>query len=217
MKLYPFTKTYAGVRVLDFPGMELQKGSIYGVIGSNGSGKSTLAKVLAGIIPADNKGKTSDAVSVGYMPQKNFAFRMSVKKNILLGGGDEAGAAMLMDKMGIAGLSGKRADRLSGGETARMALLRLMMREHELLVLDEPCASMDMETTKISEEIIKDYVKETDCTLILITHSLSQAERMCDVIMFFNKGGLIEYAPTEKLLRSPEKEETKQFLDFYKL
>ena len=216
MKLYPFTKTYAGVRVLDFSGMELQKGKIYGVIGSNGSGKSTLAKALAGIIPADNKENTSDAGSVGYMPQKSFAFRISVKKNILLGGGDEAKAEMQMDRMGISGLSGKRADLLSGGETARMALLRLMMGKYELLVLDEPCAAMDMEATKISEEIIKDYVKETGCALILITHSISQAERMCDEVMFFDKGGLIECAPTEKLLHSPEKEETRQFLDFYK-
>ena len=57
MKIEAFSKSYEGVTVLDFPGMELQKGKIYAVIGANGSGKSTFAKVLAGILNADKKGK----------------------------------------------------------------------------------------------------------------------------------------------------------------
>ena len=89
MKLQPFSKTYDGVTVLDFPGLELQPGKIYSVIGSNGSGKSTFAKILAGILPADRKEcHLEDSLSVGYMPQKNYAFRMSTRSNILLNGKD---------------------------------------------------------------------------------------------------------------------------------
>ena len=77
MKIEAFSKSYEGVTVLDFPGMELQKGKIYAVIGANGCGKSTFARVLAGILNADKKGKTGNCGRVGYMPQKHYAFRMT--------------------------------------------------------------------------------------------------------------------------------------------
>ena len=80
MKAYAFSKTYEGTKVLDFPGMELEPGKIYAVIGANGSGKSTFAKILAGMVKPDRKGNRVDAGTVGYMPQKNYAFRMSTQK-----------------------------------------------------------------------------------------------------------------------------------------
>ena len=65
MKISAFSKTYDGTGVLDFPGMEMKSGTVYAIIGANGSGKSTFAKILAGILPADRKGKLLDAASVG--------------------------------------------------------------------------------------------------------------------------------------------------------
>ena len=144
MKIASFSKTYEGRTVLDFPGMELQPGKIYAVIGANGSGKSTFAKILAGVLKSDRKGNFLNATTVGYMPQKNYAFRMSTKSNILLNGKDEARANALMDAIGLRELENKRADRLSGGETARMALVRLMMKRYDVVLLDEPTAAMDM-------------------------------------------------------------------------
>ena len=150
MKISAFSKTYEGRTVLDFPGLELESGKIYAVIGANGSGKSTFAKILAGVLPADRRGKWLDGGSVGYMPQKNYAFRMSTKANILLNGKDEKQAEALMDAVQIRHLENKRADKLSGGETARMALARLMMKSYDVVILDEPTAAMDMETTSLA-------------------------------------------------------------------
>ena len=147
MKITAFSKTYEGRCVLDFPGLELQPGKIYAVIGANGSGKSTFSKILTGIEKADQKGCHLDAKSVGYMPQKNYAYRMSTRANILLNGTDTDRAERLMDAISIRHLERTRADRLSGGETARMALVRLMMKSYDLVLLDEPTAAMDMETT----------------------------------------------------------------------
>mgnify|MGYP003310667351 CR=1 FL=1 len=152
MKISHFSKTYEDRCVLDFPGMELQPGTIYAVIGANGSGKSTFAKILAGVLKADNRFKAVDGI--GYMPQKNYAFRMSVQKNLWLNGDDRMLANWLMDALQIRDLSLKRADKLSGGETARMALARLMMKQYDLVILDEPTAAMDMETTLLSEKLI---------------------------------------------------------------
>ena len=215
MNILPFSKTYEGRCVLDFPGMELQPGTIYAVIGANGSGKSTFARILAGVLKADRKGSILDTASVGYMPQKNYAFRMTTKANILLNGKDASRAEKLMDAIGLRELENKRADRLSGGETARMALVRLMMKRYDAVLLDEPTAAMDMETTLLSEKLIAQYVRETGCALILVTHSLQQARRIADEVLYFHKGSLLEFGPKEQLLYDPQKAETRQFLEFY--
>ena len=215
MKILPFSKTYEKRTVLDFPGVELQPGKIYAVIGANGSGKSTFAKILSGILPADKKGKHVSGGTIGYMPQKNYAYRMSTRANILLNGKDAARAERLMDAIQLRHLENKRADKLSGGETARMALARLMMKSYDLVLLDEPTAAMDMETTLLSEKLIADYVKETNCSLILVTHSLQQARRIADEVWYFHKGKLLETGTKEQVLTTPEKAETKQFLEFY--
>ena len=215
MKIRSFSKTYETTKVLDFPGMELQPGKVYAIIGANGSGKSTFAKILTGVLPADRKGKLMDASSVGYMPQKNYAFRMTTRANILLNGADEARASALMDALQLKSLEHKRADKLSGGETARMALARLMMNRYDLVILDEPTAAMDMETTVLAEKRIAAYVRETGCALILVTHSLQQAKRLADEVLYFHKGKLLEHGPRDRVLETPERAETRQFLEFY--
>lgn len=215
MKIEAFSKTYEGRQVLDFPGIELEPGKIYAIIGANGSGKSTFAKILSGILLADRRGKRTDGKTIGYMPQKNYAFRMSTKKNILLNGKSEEKACLLMDALQLRHLENKRADRLSGGETARMALARLMMGKYDLVILDEPTAAMDMETTLLSEKLIVSYVKETGCALVLVTHSLQQAHRIAQEVLCFYKGKLLEFGPAEQMLNAPVMAETKQFLEFY--
>ena len=213
MKLQAFSKTYDGTTVLSFPGMELEKGKIYAVIGANGSGKSTFAKIIAGVLPADRKFFLEE--SVGYLPQKPYAFRMSVKKNILLTGDDEEIADNLMEALGLRHLEKKRADRLSGGETARMAMARLMMSAYQLVILDEPTAAMDMETTAAAERLIQEYTQRTGCAMLLVTHSLQQARRIADEVLFFHKGTLKEAGPKEQVLLTPRQPETRQFLDYY--
>ena len=216
MIIQSFCKKYDGQHVLDFPGMEVIPGKIYAVIGANGSGKSTFAKGLAGVISTDKKEKILEKeISVGYMPQKSYGFRMSVEKNIALGGNDENRAKELMHMLQMEHLAKNMANRLSGGETARMALARLLMKRYDLVILDEPTAAMDVETTFLAEKLMVDYCKENGCTMLLVTHSLSQARRMADYVMFFHEGKLVESGEKQGVLEAPEKEETKRFLEFY--
>ena len=213
MILPAFSKTYDGETVLDFPGLELKPGTIYAILGANGSGKSTFAKIVAGILPADQSYQASG--SVGYLPQKPYAFRMSVKKNILLIGGKSENADKLMAALSLTALADKRADRLSGGETARMAMARLMMKQYDVVLLDEPTAAMDMETTCAAEALILNYARETGCILMLVTHSLQQARRVADEALYFHKGRLLEAGGASQLLYHPTQPETMQFLEFY--
>ena len=215
MKTTAFTKSYGGVTVLTMPAVELQPGTVTAVIGANGSGKSTLAKVLSGLEPADKKTRARPDARVGYLPQKSFAFRMRVERNLLSNGKDAQRMARLTEALGLTALRKRSAKRLSGGETAKMALCRLLMADYDLLILDEPTAAMDMESTLAAEKLISDYCKKTGCAVLLITHSLAQAERVADRVLYLHKGQLIEQGGAETVLKSPKAPETRAFLKFY--
>jgi len=188
MKINELKKTYKGRLVLDLPAMELAENKIYSIVGSNGSGKSTFAKILAGIIEADS-GKEALA-KAGYMAQKSYAFNMSLKKNIMINGDDEDRCQELMKKLKIDHLADSRAKTLSGGETAKMALARIMMKDYNVLILDEPTAAMDRDSVILAEELILNYKEKTGCTVILITHSQEQAKRISDEILEIEYGKL---------------------------
>jgi ABC-type phosphate transport system ATPase subunit len=86
-----------------------------------------------------------------------------------------------------------------------MALIRLMMKRYDVAILDEPTAAMDMETTLLSEKLIVEYVRETGCALILVTHSLQQARRIADEVLYFHKGKLLEPDPKNRFSAVPKR------------
>ena len=205
MKISAFSKSYGSRTVLHLPNLELPDGRITAVIGPNGSGKSTLAKVLAGIECSDQKRSPLTALSVGFMPQKSYA----------LNGSDLERREKLLHGLQIDSLSRHSAKRLSGGETARMALARLLMRDYKLLILDEPTASMDVESTLAAERLLSDYCRDTGAGILLVTHSLQQARRIAQHVLFLHQGELREQGEASRLLSSPETEELRRFLEFY--
>ena len=217
MKTIAFTKTYNRRIVLELPELEIPEGQITAVIGPNGSGKSTFAKILAGIERADEKKPILSGASVGYLPQKSFPFRMSMEKNILTNGNDPTRAASLMKALDIDALKKQSAKKLSGGETARMALCRILMRCYDLLILDEPTTAMDMESTLAAEKLIQETCRETGCAVLLITHSISQARRIAGRLFVLHQGKLIEQGDCQQVLNTPTQEQTRRFLEFYGL
>ena len=221
MIIRPFTKSYGGAPVLDFPGASLPEGEVCAVIGANGSGKSTLARIVAGAMASDQgRPVLEQAGPVGYLPQRPYPFQMTVEGNLLLnapGGRADARrrAAELMEQLEIAHLARKKAHHLSGGETARMALARLLMRRYALLILDEPTAAMDIRSTSLTEALVDRYRRETGCAVLWITHSLKQVQRTADTVLFLLRGRLAEAGPMTRLLSAPTTPELRQFLDFY--
>ena len=215
MKTEAFTKTYAGRRVLELPELEIVPGAVTAVIGANGSGKSTMARVIAGMEPADGNRRVLPSVRIGFLPQKPFAFRLNVEQNLALNGGDEARRTKLLETLGLTSLRRSRAKRLSGGETAKMALARILLGSYDLLILDEPTAAMDMASTLAAEQLIGDYTRETGCAVVLITHSLQQARRLAQQVLYLDAGMLVEQGPAEAVLNEPKEAKTKQFLEFY--
>ena len=215
MKLPALSKTYAGRKVLDLPELTLADGAVHAVIGANGCGKSTFARILAGAIPADS-GKLPP-LGAGYMPQRSYPFHMNVLRSLRLTGASRVAARAQLAAFGLSHLEKQSAGRLSGGETARLALARLLLRDYPLLILDEPTAAMDVTATLLAEECILDYRARTGCTVVLVTHSLTQARRMTDEVLFLRAGRLEERGSAREVLEHPNSPETRAFLDFYAL
>ncbi len=206
MKSTAFTIQYGDRIVLDVPEMEFEKGRIYAVMGANGSGKTTFAKALA------NGGLYDKDVRTGYMPQKNFAFRMSVLKNVLVTGADEKRVLGYMSRLGMEALLRENAKNLSGGETAKLALARILGASFDLLILDEPTAAMDVESTFESEKLIKEYCGNENAAVVIITHSSGQAYRIADELIFLYKGKVLERGNARNVIDDPSNEETRKFL-----
>lgn len=206
-------KTYRGRTVLDVPALTLEPGRVYAVIGGNGSGKTTLCRLLCGALDAD-AGRVRLPVTVGYLPQKSCTFALTVRRNLLLTADDAPRAEALLSELGLASLQNSAAHRLSGGETARMALARVLMRDVQLLLLDEPTAAMDTESTLAAERLVAAYVRRTRACVLLVTHSPAQAERLAGETLFLDKGLLVERGATLELLRQPGDARTQRFLAF---
>lgn len=223
MDIFAFSKTYQNRTVLSFPDFSFQPGMVYAIIGANGCGKSTFAKILGGILPSDCPKKPigTSGHTIGYLPQKPYVFHMSLYKNLLINAsGNQSADALraeeLLNALALTHLSNKKAVSLSGGETARMALARLMMKDYSVLILDEPCAAMDIPSTLQTEKLIRDYCSRTNAAVILITHSLPQARRIADQVLFFCQGQLLESGWTKDVLHTPVHEKTQEFLDFFR-
>lgn len=217
-----FAKTYQQKKVLDFPGYSFGPGKIHAIIGANGSGKTTFARIVTGTLRADNHTLPySDRISsIGYLPQKPYAFCMSLYKNLILNSsGDKSKdiekAEELMTGLNLESLRNKNANILSGGEKAKMALARLLMKEYPLMILDEPTASMDINSTLCAESLIRNYCDSLNASVILITHSIRQAHRIADEVLFFKEGQLLEYGPAGDMLSHPREAATREFLEFY--
>lgn len=211
---------YGDVTALDIDGLVLERGTSYAVIGANGCGKSTLARCIAGVLEPTAGAVTLEADDrVRYMPQRSYAFYGSTRANVLLGA-DAASGAMgraeeLMDALDLTALAQQKAKRLSGGQTARMALARTLVGPGTWLLLDEPTAALDGESMLKAERLVQEYRESFDAGVVYITHSLKQAVRVSDMLVFMEGGRIVEMGRTEQLLDRPRTPSLARFLELF--
>ncbi|MGI6213888.1 MAG: ATP-binding cassette domain-containing protein [Christensenellales bacterium] len=209
-------KKYGEKTVLDIGNLKLERGASYALVGANGSGKTTLIRILAGALEYD-KGEISfdkDACAV-FMPQKNFAFDISVLGNLTLVKKDKNQALDILKSLELARLAKRRGSKLSGGETQRLALARLLMMPFNIMLLDEPTFAMDINSALIAEKVIEQKAKRKDSTLVFSTHSMQQAARLADEIIFLHQGKVCERGEARAFLSSPQTQEAQRFLQYF--
>ncbi|MGB0085796.1 MAG: ATP-binding cassette domain-containing protein [Rhodomicrobiaceae bacterium] len=202
-----------GKLILNGVSFTLWPGKPTAVIGPNGSGKTTLLKLAMGLIePVSGQitrnGRSRPALRCAFMFQKPVMLRRSAAANVALAlraagrSDDRAAIGALLDQVGL-GSAGKRpARRLSGGEQQRLALARALARDPEVLLLDEPTASLDPAGTKAVEEIIG-RVAASGVKVVFTTHNPGQARRLALDIVFLVGGRLAEHAPAQCFFASP--------------
>jgi len=205
-------KTYKDRDVLDIDGFAFENGKKYALIGANGSGKSTLIKIIAKVISPDKGSVTIEGKNkIAYMPQKPLGFNLSVTNNMKIAGGNDF--MPLLEKLGLIHLKKKNASRLSGGETQRVALARMLAVGGEIMLLDEPTSAMDIESATLAESLL---LEETKSKLVIFaTHSIQQAERLADIIIFLHEGKILEYLPAGEFRKTCQNEKTKEFIGRY--
>ena len=221
-------KSFGQRTVLDVDRLELSADRACALVGPNGSGKSTLLRMLAGVdAPTsgaiDVVGKDRNDVRVGYMPQKSYVFGFSVFKNVALaldGQGlsseevtnrvDEA-----LRAVGMKDFADERGSGLSGGEAQRVALARMFVRDLDVLLLDEPTASMDIAGTLLVEAALARYRERTGCLLVVATHAPSQARRIAEKAVMLSAGRVVECGSVNQVLSAPTSEEGRAFLSYW--
>lgn len=216
-------KTYDGRQVLDAKAGQVKGGSRTAIVGPNGAGKSTLLKIIAGLESPDSGAvlydgeETFPQMDVTLVFQKPYLISSTVEKNIAypmkLRGFSreqiEERITQLAADLNLTDFRKQKTWKLSGGETQKVALARALSFKPKLLLLDEPTANIDPYTTS---EIEKMLLATTDTTIIMVTHNLAQARRVCDNIIMLHEGRIIESGSTAKILTEPETEEARRFI-----
>ena len=220
-------KKYAGNRlILNIPKLTVNDGEKVALIGANGSGKTTLLRILAGTLKAD-EGSVIFAgadTSSYYMPQQSCGFSISVYNNLFtaLPAGmhkseKEDAVTQALKCFDLDHLAKKRGSRLSGGETQRMALARLLITPKKCLFLDEPSSAADIRGTDLIESELLGFCKKNNTTLVMATHSPRQALNIADKVILLQGGEIAESGTAEELLKNPQTEWGRLFIEHWKV
>jgi tungstate transport system ATP-binding protein len=190
------------------------------ILGANGAGKSVLLRLMHGLLePSSGKVQwTGDPRRKHAMVfQRPVMLRRSALANVAYAieaaGGEEVERTALeaLQEVGLAYLARRPARVLSGGEQQRLALARAWALHPEVLFLDEPTANLDPSATREIEAIIRAF-DASGTKIIMSTHSLGQARRLGDEVIYLHQGRMVERAPVDRFFNSPATAEAAAFI-----
>ncbi|MCO1600203.1 ABC transporter ATP-binding protein [Desulfosporosinus nitroreducens] len=198
--------------ILDIKHLKVPSNKVTCIVGESGSGKSTLLRLLNNLISCDsgeisfNDRPLSTINSVELrrtivtLSQQPVIFPGTVKDNLLIGLKfaekplvDEEKLRQILRMVSLSKELYEDSDKLSGGEKQRLALARVILLDPEVFLLDEPSSALDEETERIIVEMLVAYTKDTNKTLIMVTHSKKVAKDYSDNIIEINQGKVVNY------------------------
>jgi tungstate transport system ATP-binding protein len=202
---------FGAVQALQRLDLTLQRGDRLMLVGANGSGKTTLLRLLHGLVPHEGVRRVHGvAPTIVMVFQRPFLLRLSVMHNVRLAlwlrGVPRAQraqrAAEALQRVGLEALAARESHALSGGQQQRLALARAWALRPDLLLLDEPTASLDPSAKREVEALIGQIADE-GVTVVMSTHNLGQAKRLGRRVAYLEGGRLVVERPVERFFGEP--------------
>lgn len=172
--------------------INFDEGKVYGILGKSGCGKSTLLRTIANLNkPLSGTVINKNKTQIYMMRQRytNFDW-LSCLDNVLIAERNKRkrkeskdSAIEVLKKVGLGDYLDRYPTELSGGMQQRLALARVLFVKPKILLMDEPLSALDDNTRVAMQQLIMDAHKETNSTIIIVTHSIGEAEKMCDHII----------------------------------
>lgn len=212
-------KRYGGswaVRGLDFA---VRAGRVVGLLGANGAGKTTTIAMILGLLePSEGEievfGERVPQHRYRVLHRMNFSSpyvdlpgRLTVRQNLevyarLYGVPDRRSRLRdLARDLDLEGLLDRPTNRLSAGQKTRLALAKALVNRPELLILDEPTASLDPDTADRIRGHLARYAREAGATILMASHNMHEVERLCDEVLLIRAGRLVERGTPAGLIR----------------
>ena len=202
---------FGAVHALREVDLRISPGERVALIGANGSGKSTLLRVLHGLL-RPTAGKVLRDVSLGQAMvfQRPFVLRASALSNVALGlwlrgtrwrAAKEA-ALLALGRVGLAQVALRNARTLSGGQLQRLALARAWSLRPQVLLLDEPTASLDPHAKREVESLMADFAA-SGMTLVFASHNLGQVKRLATRVVYMEQGRILTDLPVQAFFNGP--------------
>jgi tungstate transport system ATP-binding protein len=229
ISLHQAAVAFGPVQALYPASLQLRRGERLALVGANGSGKTTLLRLLHGLVPHSGRREVHTTPParrpvVAMVFQRPFVLSLSVRLNLHVGlwlhGVPRAERAtrceQALRRVGLQDLAGRDARTLSGGQMQRLALARAWALQPDVLLLDEPTASLDPSAKREVEQLIEGLARDVDgtggMTLVFATHNLGQAKRLATRVAYLEGGRVVVDLPVQPFFNGPLPHEAALFL-----
>jgi sulfonate transport system ATP-binding protein len=175
--------------------LAVRRGEFVALLGASGTGKTTLLRILAGLELADRGTVLVPRVRTTVYQEPRLVPSLRVLSNVTLGQRQSPAvreaAVKALGEVGLAQRTAAWPGTLSGGEAQRVALARALVREPELLLLDEPFAALDALTRLQMQELVSELVRRHRPAVLLVTHDVEEAIRLADRVLVLREGSFV--------------------------
>ncbi|UEM04389.1 ABC transporter ATP-binding protein [Skermanella rosea] len=218
IKVDHLTKRFGAITAVDGIGFAVPAGTVAGLLGGNGAGKTTTISMLLGLLLP-----TSGTIEVlgedmlrhrhRVLPRMNFSspyvdlpHRLTVAENLTVYGhlyglsGVRRRVAEIAEALDVARFLKKPTGQLSAGQKTRVALAKALLNRPDVLLLDEPTASLDPDTADWIRTYLETYRRETGATILLASHNMPEVERLCGLVLMMRGGAIVDRGTPAELL-----------------
>lgn len=218
IKAEGLTKRFQAVTAVDSLDFQVERGSVTALLGGNGAGKTTtISMVLGLLIPTSGRVEVlgHDMADDRYaaLARMNFSspyvelpHRLTVRENLVvyahLYGLPHVGRRVgeLAEELEMTGFINRPAGNLSAGQKTRVALAKALLNRPEVLLLDEPTASLDPDTADWIRTYLERYRLTSGATILLASHNMPEVERLCDAVLMMRRGRIVDRGTPSSLL-----------------